>query len=331
LTGGPAAAGGRPSPGAARERVATLTLHPALDQTVTLERLVPGAVHQAEAMRFDAGGKGVNVAAFLADAGVPVAATGLLGEENAAPFAALFAAKGIEDAFVRVPGTTRINVKLAETARRETTDINLPAPRAPAAALAELERRVLALADRCGWFVLAGSVPPGVPPGIYAALTARLRERGCRVAVDTSGAPLAPALDAGPDLAKPNRAELEQLVGARLPALADVARAARELRRRGPRIVVVSMGAEGALFTGAEGAWLARPPAVTVATTVGAGDALVAGLVASLREGRSLEAAARRATAFAAAKVGRVGPHLGPAEDVRALEARVDVRPFEEA
>ncbi|BDG01448.1 1-phosphofructokinase [Anaeromyxobacter oryzae] len=318
---------GAPGP---RARVATLTLHPALDQTVTLERLTPGAVHQAEGMRFDAGGKGVNVAAFLADAGVTVAATGLLGEDNAAAFTALFAAKGIEDQFVRVPGTTRINVKLVETSRRETTDINLPAARAPVEALDELDRRVLALAERCAWFVLAGSVPAGVPPDVYADIIARLRARGCRVAVDTSGAPLAHALSAAPDLAKPNRAELEQLVGEPLPTLAEVARAARDLRRRGPRLVVVSMGAEGALFTGEEGAWLARPPAVGVATTVGAGDALVAGLVASLLRGDGLEQAARRATAFAAAKVGRVGPHLGPADAVRALEARVDVHSFRE-
>lgn len=325
MTGG--AAPGQP---AARDRVATLTLHPALDQTVTLERLTPGAVHQAEGMRFDAGGKGVNVSAFLADAGVAVAATGLLGEDNAAAFTALFSEKGIEDRFVRVPGTTRINVKLVETSRRETTDINLPAARAPAAALQELERRVLALAEGCAWFVLAGSVPAGVPPDVYAGLVARIRERGCRVAVDTSGAPLTHALAAAPDLAKPNRAELEQLVGAPLPTLAEVARAARGLRRGGPRVVVVSMGADGALFTSDEGAWVARPPAVSVATTVGAGDALVAGLVASLLEGRSLERAARRATAFAAAKVGRVGPHLGPGDALRALEARVDVHAFRE-
>jgi 1-phosphofructokinase len=322
--------GDGPGERGARARVATLTLHPALDQTVVLERLTPGAVHQAEAMRFDAGGKGVNVAAYLADAGVAVAATGLLGEDNAAAFTALFGAKGIEDQFVRVPGTTRVNVKLVETARRETTDVNLPAAHAPAAALAELDRRVLALADRCAWFVLAGSVPRGVPDDVYAGLIARLRGRGCRVAVDTSGAPLAHAFSAAPDLAKPNRAELEQLVGAPLPALSDVARAARELRRRGPRVVVVSMGAEGALFTAEDGAWIARPPALAVATTVGAGDALVAGLVASLLEGRTLEQAARRATAFAAAKVGRVGPHLGPADAVRALEARVDVHAFSE-
>lgn len=314
----------------AKDGVFTVTLHPALDQTVTVERLTPGAVHLAEGMRLDAGGKGVNVAAYLADAGVPVTATGILGEDNVGPFTALFAAKGIEDAFVRIPGATRVNVKLVERARRETTDLNLPAARAPAEALAELERRVLALADRRAFCVLAGSVPPGAPPDVYAELTARVRARGCPVALDTSGAPLAAALAAAPDLVKPNRAELEALVGTPLPALADVARAARELRGRGPRVVVVSMGAEGALFTSAEGAWTARPPPVPVASTVGAGDALVAGLVASLLERLPLPEAARRATAFAAAKIGRVGPHLGPAAAVRALEPRVEVRLFRE-
>jgi 1-phosphofructokinase len=310
------------------QRVATVTLHPALDQTVVVASLTPGAVHEARSMRFDAGGKGVNVAAFLADFGTPTSATGLLGEDNAAAFTALFAAKGIEDRFVRVPGTTRINVKLVDGSRGETTDINLPAPPPPASALAELDRRILELAGTCSWFVLAGSVPASVPRDVYAVLTARLRERGCRVAVDTSGQPLAEVLAAAPDLVKPNRAELEQLVGARLPTLSEVARAARTLRERGPRRVVVSLGAEGALFVGEESTWYARPPPVAVATTVGAGDALVAGLVASLLEDLPLEEAARRATAFAASKLSRVGPHLGSKDEIRALEAQVEVRAF---
>lgn len=311
-------------------RVATITLHPAVDQTVTVAGLRPGAVHQARSMRFDAGGKGVNVAAFLADAGVDVAATGLLGEENASAFTALFGAKGIEDRFVRVPGTTRINVKIVDTSRGDTTDINLPAAPAPSDAFAELERRIDDLADTCAWFVIAGSVPPGLPSGVYAGLVRRLRQRGRNVALDTSAAPLAEAVSAAPDLIKPNRAELEELVGVSLPTLGDIARAARQLRKRGPRLVVVSLGSDGALFSDEGGAWIACPPRVAVATTVGAGDALVAGIVASLLRGEALEGVARRSTAFAAAKVSRVGPHLGPLEVIAALASQVEVRRLEE-
>lgn len=308
--------------------VATVTLHPALDQTVTLAGLVPGAVNQAASMRFDAGGKGVNVASYLADHGLAAIATGLLGEENPAPFTALFAQKGIEDQLVRVPGPTRVNVKLVDTARGETTDLNLPARAPPAAALVELDRRLDALAARCGWFVLAGSVPPGVPADVYAVITARLRARGRRVALDASGRPLAEAVAAGPDLVKPNRAELEELLGARLGGLAEVVEAARALRARGPRLVVVSLGAEGAVFVGDDGAWRARPPPVArVATTVGAGDALVAGVVAGLHAGLALPEVARLATAFAASKLARVGPHLGPPEERRALSAQVEIAP----
>ena len=309
-------------------RVTTVTLRPALDQTVIVPVLTPGTVHHAQSMRFDAGGKGVNVAAFLADHGAAVTATGLLGEEDAAVFEALFAAKGIEDRFVRVPGMTRINLKLVDASRRETTDIHLPAPPPPASALAELDRRILGLAATSTWFVLAGSVPAGVPPDVYETMTRRLHERGARVAVDTSGAPLSHALAAKPDLVKPNRAELEQLVGKSLPTLSDVASAARALQERGTAVVVVSLGVEGALFVNGEGAWYVRPLPVAVATTAGAGDALVAGLVAGLLEGLALPAAARRATAFAAAKLARVGPHLGPPEAVKALEAQVDVHAF---
>ena len=95
-------------------RILTLTLNPAIDQTIVLDALVPGSVQRASAVRSHAGGKGVNVASCLADWGLNVAATGILGADNAAPFDQLFARKGIADRFLRIPGETRTNLKLLD-------------------------------------------------------------------------------------------------------------------------------------------------------------------------------------------------------------------------
>ncbi|CAO4173569.1 1-phosphofructokinase [Methylorubrum populi] len=310
----------------------TLTLNPALDQTVTLEALTPGSVHRARSVWADAGGKGVNVACCLADWGLPVAATGVLGQDNAAPFTQLLAAKGIDDRFVWIAGETRTNLKLLDASSGETTDINLPGLEFGPSTV-EAVRAVLGdLTGPGSIAVLAGSLPRSLATDIYARLTAELKRRGARVVLDASGPALAAALAAGPDALphaiKPNRHELEEWAGRPLPEMADVLGAARALQRRGIALVCISLGAEGALFVSSEGALRALPPPTRVASTVGAGDALVAGLVAGLHDGLALPDLARRALAFAAGKLSRTGANLPARAEVEALAGEIRIEPL---
>jgi 1-phosphofructokinase len=311
-------------------RVLTLTLNPAIDRTITLDRLEPGQVHRARAVRDDAGGKGVNVASCLADWGLPVAAAGVLGAGNAAAFEALFSAKGIADRCVWIPGETRTNLKLVDPAG--TTDVNLPGLALDPATLRAVRTVLAEAAGPDTLAVLAGSLPEGAAPDLYAELTADLKARGARVLLDASGPALAAALAEKilPDAVKPNRHELEEWAGRPLPGLADVVEAARGLNRRGIALVVVSLGAEGAVFVGGQGpgqeALHALAPAISVASTVGAGDALVAGLVAGLCADLSLDHAARLALAFAAGKLTRAGAHLPGRRQVEAIAETIEVR-----
>jgi 1-phosphofructokinase len=309
--------------------ILTLTLNPAIDQTVVLDALVPGSVHRARAVRSHAGGKGVNVACCLADWGLPVAAAGVLGSDNAAPFTQVFTEKGIDDRFVWIPGETRTNLKLLDRRSGDTTDVNLPGLAVSPGTLDAARAVLLDMAGAGTLAVLAGSLPGTLPPETYRDLTARLNARGARVVLDASGGPLAAALaapaDSLPYAVKPNRHELEEWAGRTLPAIRDVRDAARGLRDRGVPVVAVSLGPEGALFLAEEGAVHARPPATRVASTVGAGDALVAGLVAGLHAGLPLADTARRALAFAAAKLAREGASLPPRAEVEAIAATVRV------
>lgn len=312
-------------------RTLTVTFNPAIDQTVTLDRLEPGAVHRAHAVRQNAGGKGVNVASCLADWGVDVSAYGLLGSDNAAPFDALFAAKGIEDRFIRIAGATRVNLKLVDPAG--TTDINLDGLAVDAGRAEMVTATICDAARESDLVVLAGSLPPGCPPDTYATLLERLRACGCRIILDTSGLPLKCALEAAkaPHVVKPNRDELAQLLGRDLPDLPALVEAADLLRSSGVELVVVSMGEDGALFVSHEGALTAQLAIGELASTVGAGDAMVAGIAAALLESASLERTARLATAFAVAKLGMAGPNLPALATVDALADEVTLTPISTA
>ena len=312
-------------------RVLAVALNPALDHTLELERLRPGEVNRALRMQVEVGGKGCNVASCLADFGVATAVTGLLGEDNAAPFEALFQAKGIADHCLRLPGPTRVNTKLVERATGQTTDLNLPGPEldgpARRALLEALAARMDGLKGSLEWVVLAGSLPPGWPDDTYQALARQARRAGARVALDASGPALAAGLAAAPELVKPNRAELAELAGAPLGDLDAVVAAGRALLQgpQGPGLVVVSLGGEGALFLDRAQALLARPPRIELISTVGAGDAMVAGIVAAQLDGLPLADCARLATAFACAKLARLGPHLPAPAEVRALAATIQI------
>lgn len=309
--------------------ILTITPNPAIDQTVHLPALRPDAVNIATHVQHNAGGKGINVASCLADWGIPTAALGLLGQDNAAAFEALFARKGIHDACQRVPGSTRTNIKLIAADTGGTTDINLPGPTVPAAAwqalLDDLNQRV----QPGQWVLAAGSLPADLRDTGYAPLLQLLARRNAHIALDTSGSALQHAL-AGPhplpDLIKPNRHELEELAGRPLHTTADLLHEARNLHTRGIAAVAISLGAEGALLSTPQGAWQAAPLPVTPVSTVGAGDAQVAGLLAARHAGLPWPQALRLGVAFATAKLHHIGPHLPDLTHVRTLATQVQIQ-----
>jgi 1-phosphofructokinase len=303
--------------------VVTVTLNPAIDQTVTIPRFEAGKVNRVEHTRSDPGGKGVNVASILADAGHTVAVTGFLGRDNAAPFEDLFARKGIVDRFVRSAGQTRVGIKISDPVDQRTTDINFPG-QAPSAADVDALMRTLEATDG-SWFVLSGSIPPGMDASIYRTLVARIRARGRKVLLDTSGEGLRLALEVAPDAIKPNIHELEVLVGRALPDEGSILAAVRPLQQRGIQLLVVSMGSLGACFVAERTVVTARPPRVEVKSTVGAGDAMVAGIVAAQLRGAPLSTCARLATAFSLDAIMHIGSGLSAPSAIDGLMEAVVV------
>lgn len=303
--------------------IVTVTPNPSLDRTIEVDHLERGAVIRALSVRVDPGGKGVNVSRALAQHGRPTVAVLPSGGAEGAQLAALLAPQLVPTVPVPVAGATRSNVTLVEP-DGTTTKVNEPGAALSPAEVEALEARVEELAARASWVVGCGSLPRGVEPTFYAQLVDRARRAGARSAIDTSGPALAAVVEASPDLLKPNHEELAELLGRPLDTLGDVAGAAGELVTRGVGAVLVSLGAAGALLVDADGALHARGPAVTVRSTVGAGDSTLAGFLAAGGAGAT---ALRVAVAFGTAAVTLPGSALPGPDDIRPDLVHLDPTP----
>jgi len=266
--------------------IITLTPNPSLDRTLQLEHLVRGTVNRAGDGRVDPGGKGVNVSRALAAHGIKSIAVLPLGGPDRTRLTNLLTAQGVEVRAVPVTGDVRTNITVAEP-DGITTKLNEPGPDLTPAEARALARAVLEVATPGSWVVACGSLPGGVPADFYARLIKPLHTRGARVAIDTSGASLQAVLAAGPgiahpDLIKPNLDELIEAVGRPLRTLGQVVAAAQELLARGIGTVLASLGADGAVLVTADRVIYGSARVSNPRSTVGAGDALLAGYLSQM-------------------------------------------------
>lgn len=311
-------------------KILTLTLNPALDITVSLDSLRAGQVNRSQAQHSHAAGKGLNVAQVLADLGHSVTVGGFLGRDNLQPFEALIEWRGFADCFVRVAGETRSNIKLVE-ANGCVTDINGQGPEVDAASRSALMRKLLQIAPGHDAVVVAGSLPRGIDPQWFAELLGQLKAQGLKIALDSSGEALRAGLQAAPWLVKPNTDELAEVLGHSVTGRAEQQQAASQLLASGIEHVVVSQGEHGVSWYRAGAVLHAQPPQVRVASTVGAGDSLVAGMVHGLLQGEAPAQTLRRATAIAAQAVTQVGFGIRDSAQLEQLQAGVHITEQQEA
>jgi 1-phosphofructokinase len=312
-----------PEPRGSAPAVITVTLNPSLDRTIEVDALVPGAVHRAGQVRVDAGGKGVNIARALGANGHPALAVLPCGGSDGDELALLLSRAGVPHVAVPIGGEVRTNVSIVEPSGT-VTKINTPGPTLTAGELDAVLVATLAAAREGTWVALGGSLPPGVADDVYARLTAALHERGSRVAVDSTGAALLAALPLHPDVIKPNHEELAEAAGVPVRTLGEAAAAARVLREQGARAVLVSLGADGVLLVDDGGAVHGSAAVPAVRSTVGAGDATLAGFLAGGGAGAT---ALAEALAWGAAAVGLPGSRMPAPADLRRDAVRLDPDP----
>jgi 1-phosphofructokinase len=258
--------------------ILTLTLNPSLDRTIEVPELLRGEMVRAGATRLDPGGKGVNVARALAAHELTTCAVVPRGGPEGRQLTALLEEEGIDVCAVPVTAHTRSNVSLVEP-DGSVTKINEPGGELAPDDQERIVKAVLDTAASADWVVASGSLPPGVPETFYRDLGRRLAERGIRLAVDTSGPALAASLAARPALVKPNREELAEFAGFPIVTVGDVVRAATLMREAGADTVLASLGPDGAVLVD-QGERYGESRVDRGRSTVGAGDAMLAGYLA---------------------------------------------------
>jgi 1-phosphofructokinase len=304
--------------------IVTLTANPSVDRTIEIARLIPGEVHRATGGRVDPGGKGVNVARALSANGMPTRAVLPAGGAEGRQLIDLLAVpsgnadEGVPVEVVAVPiaSAVRANVTVLEP-DGTTTKLNERGPVLSAGELTALADTLVGAARGADWAVLSGALPPQAPEDFYAQLIVRLHAVGVRVAVDTSGAPLRAAIAAGPDVVKPNDEELADAVGRGVLDLGDAVEAAAAVQHLGAHTVLASLGPAGAVLVergGAVAAVHAESPVTAPRSTVGAGDAALAGFLHAGGAGRS---ALATAVAWGAAATTLPGSRPPAPADVR--------------
>lgn len=307
--------------------IITVTLNPSLDEWIYIPRLKIGQLNRASDMIRYPGGKGINVSRVIKELGGRGLALAIVGGEDGRILRGLMKHLDLPHAFIEVSQATRNNYKVQTETPRRLTEINTPGPRVSQEVLRKMEQQLLQSSQQSNGVVCSGSLPQGMPPGIYRRWISKLKSRGVPVFLDTSGEALREGLAARPWAIKPNRQEAEELLGRRLDSMKARAQALRELLRKGPSIVILSMGKEGALLASRDldGVWMARPPDVPVDSAVGAGDSLVAGFMMGWAKKASLLEALRLGIACGSATAMTPGTELCHRADIRRLLPQVKI------
>ena len=281
--------------------ITTVCLNPSIDHMLVIDGFAYGGLNRVRDSRYDAGGKGLNVAVTASALGAEAECAGFMFKESARLFETRLRKSGTAYDFVWLDGSARTNFKVFDRERGVVTEFNESGRQVGRADLERMTELVEHRAARADFLVLSGSLPPGCPADYYARLLRVAQGKTCRCVLDADGAPLREGLKARPWMLKPNRAELEALTGRRLESVQQVRDAARELIAGGASVVAVSLGGDGAVIADADEAFFAPPLKIEVRSTVGAGDAMVAALTCGFAAGKGLEEAFRMGVAGASA------------------------------
>lgn len=301
----------------------TVTLNPAVDRELTVDAIAFDTVLRASDWRVDCGGKGFNVARMLKSLGIASVALGFAAGKSGEMLNDKLQALGIETEFVWVEGETRTNVSIVSADNGQYVKVNEPGPTITEADLAQLAQKVGDRAQAGDWWVLAGSLPPGVPPTYYTELITIIQSAGAKVFLDTSDEALRQNCAAKPLLVKPNDEEAHELTGLPVNTPAEIATVGKAISAMGPVSVVISLGKQGAVLVDAGQAWFAASPKIVAANPIGAGDSMVAGIVWGLSQGDSMQDALCKGIACGAATASQKGTVVGSLAQVKTLLEKV--------
>ena len=307
--------------------VLTLTPNPSIDLSTAVDRVVPRHKLRCRGLKRDPGGGGINVARVVHRLGLGVSAVYAAGGFGGQLLETLVRKEGIYSRLVRISAETREDFTVDEAATGQQFRFVLAGPQLEESEWRKCLDEIESTHPFPDFVVASGSLPPGAPDDFYARAARMTRERGGKLALDTSGRPLEMALAEGVYLVKPNLNELRQLTGSRSDSQTDWESWCRRIITEGQAdVVALTLGDKGALLATDQGVWRAPALDISAISTVGAGDSFLGGMIWSLASNHSLETAFRYGAAAGSAALLSLGTELCHADDVVRLFPQVSLR-----
>jgi len=308
--------------------IVTVTANTTIDLNVFIPELVPNTTIRAGRTLQSMGGKPTDASWILGELGIPSLALGFAGGPTGKKVEAMLLARGAQPDFIWVEGDTRINVVIVDEANHTHTTITTTTMEIAPEQVDALRERYLAALDGASCVVLGGTLPKGLDPSFYSDLIGLARARAIPVIFDAAEPNLSAGLQAGPTYIKPNRDELQQVTGKTIHSLDDAYHAGRALYERYGASPVITLGGEGALAVLPDRAYRIPPLQVEVVSPAGAGDAVLAGLAASIERGQPIEEGLRLGVAAATAVLLMPGTADCRREDVDRFLPQVELIPY---
>lgn len=305
--------------------VITVTLNPALDKTLSIGNFTLGTVNRVENIRYDIGGKGINVSKVLKNFDIDSVCTGFLGGVWESHFEKELKKRKIQTNFVHIAESTRTNTKVVDSIYKVYTDINEAGPNIDSEELKCFLEKFETLCNRGDIVVLSGGVSSSIPVDIYGTLIKLAKQKGAITVFDADGELLKHGLKEKPDIIKPNIHELQKLMGFDDEEESTVIKMAKQLIEGGVKKVLVSLGEKGAIYITEEGVVSCEGLKVNVKSTVGAGDSMVAALVYGLINNLKDKETLAFANACGAASVEMEGTEACSLEEVKKLVDKIKV------
>ena len=306
--------------------ILTVTLNPAIDRTIEIENLEVDKVNRTLVVRKDIGGKGINVSKTILAMGGDSLATIIIGGPNGEFILKEANQLGLKTKVIRNNGNTRENIKIVDTLNKTYTDINEPGPEAESFIEKEMLDFIENTMGKEDLLVLSGSSLKGLSDDIFNKMVKKANQIGTYTILDVDGEKLKKVIESKPSLIKPNIHELEDLFGTQIATTEAVISYSKKLIEKGIQTVVVSMGEKGILWIDKESAYFGEALKVDVKSTVGAGDAIVAGIAKCLSEKKSIEETMKIAIAAASCVISTEGSKTGDMEKLSHYISKVSVK-----
>lgn len=291
--------------------VVTVTINPAVDKTYIVDNFKSFSVNRAQRILYNAGSNGINVSRVLKQVSRDSIVLGFVGGKNGDILLSELKSEGINEDMVRVSGDTRLNVKITDLATLRTTEVNEPGNPVSDSEYNEFAEKYRKHIDSCSAVVLSGSLLPEMNKREYFNLIYMTKKNNCAVFLDCDGHLMKSALEAGPAYVKPNYREFCDMFGKENMSNEEIISEAREIiKEYNVKYVTVTLSERGSIGVSKDETYIVTPPNIHVLSTVGAGDAYMAGLCHGYLNNFSFKTQLILATSFASAKITKEGNNI---------------------